>query len=281
MAYFWLRLKRDFFKRHDIQIIESMPNGKDYILLYLKLLCESVDHEGMLRFSDEIPYSEDMIATITGTDNHIVYDAMQYFVDLGLIEILEDGTFYRKQASKMIGTAEQDEHTRESARLRAKAYRDRKKAEKSDDNVSVTLPSHDDNVIRHGDIDIEKELEKELETEKEIREKSNYQEIVAMYNDLCRSFPRITSLSDARKKAIKARLKTYSLDDFKTMFEKAEASSFLKGKNDRNWSATFDWMIKDSNMAKILDGNYDDRSRQGKRLDESYQMMSQWAEEGD
>ena len=27
--YYWLKLKKDFFKRHDIQIIESMPNDKD------------------------------------------------------------------------------------------------------------------------------------------------------------------------------------------------------------------------------------------------------------
>ena len=53
--YYWLKLKRDFFKRHDIRIIEAMPNGKDYILFYLKLLCESVDHEGNLRFSEQIP----------------------------------------------------------------------------------------------------------------------------------------------------------------------------------------------------------------------------------
>lgn len=43
------------------------------------------------------------------------------------------------------------------------------------------------------------------------------------------------------------------------MFEMAEGSSFLKGANNRNWSATFDWMVKDANMAKILDGNYQDR----------------------
>ena len=32
--YYWLKLKRDFFRRHDIQIVENMPNGKDYILFY-------------------------------------------------------------------------------------------------------------------------------------------------------------------------------------------------------------------------------------------------------
>ena len=66
--FYWLKLKRDFFKRHDIRIIESMPNGKEYILFYLKLLCESVDHDGNLRFSDQIPYSEDMLSTITDTN---------------------------------------------------------------------------------------------------------------------------------------------------------------------------------------------------------------------
>ena len=93
--------------------------------------------------------------------------------------------------------------------------------------------------------------------DKDRRVEVNYQQIADLYNDTCVSFPRLTTLSDARKKAIKARLKTYTVDDFRLMFEKAEASSFLKGKNDRNWSANFDWMIKDSNMAKILDGNYD------------------------
>ena len=54
--YYWLNSSETFFKRHDIQIIESMPNGKDYVLFfYLKLLVESVDHEGALRFSSTIP----------------------------------------------------------------------------------------------------------------------------------------------------------------------------------------------------------------------------------
>ena len=80
-----------------------------------------------------------------------------------------------------------------------------------------------------------------------------------MYNEICISFPHLCKMSDSRKRALKARLKKYSLEDFRTVFRKAEASSFLKGGNARNWSATFDWMIKDSSMAKILDGNFDDR----------------------
>ena len=96
---------------------------------------------------------------------------------------------------------------------------------------------------------------------KDRRESIDYQRIVDMYNDTCVSFPRLKILSDNRKKAIKARFNSgYTYDDFKKLFEKAEQSTFLKGSNKNNWSATFDWLIKDSNMAKVLDGNYDNKS---------------------
>ena len=87
------------------------------------------------------------------------------------------------------------------------------------------------------------------------------QQIVDLFHSICVSFSSVRVLSDARKKAIKARLNTYTLEDFKQCFENAEASSFLKGSNARNWQATFDWLIKDSNMAKVLDGNYADKSK--------------------
>ena len=104
----------------------------------------------------------------------------------------------------------------------------------------------------------EKEKNKNKEKEKD-KDNINYQQIADMYNEICVSFPHLTKLSDSRKKAIRVRLKQYSVDDFRRMFELAESSAFLKGKNARNWSATFDWMIKDANMAKILDGNYNDK----------------------
>lgn len=95
------------------------------------------------------------------------------------------------------------------------------------------------------------------------------QQIVDMYNNICLSFPKVTVLSESRKKAIKARLKIYNVDDFKKMFEMAESSSFLKGSNNRNWNATFDWLIKDSNMAKVLDGNYNNKSPKEQKCDDS------------
>ena len=101
----------------------------------------------------------------------------------------------------------------------------------------------------------------------------NYQLIADMYNKTCVSFPKLTKLSDMRKKAIKARLKHYSVDDFERLFQMAEESSFLKGQNNRNWSATFDWLIKDANMAKVLDGNYADKP--GQQPQEGYDISEE------
>lgn len=89
-----------------------------------------------------------------------------------------------------------------------------------------------------------------------VNDNINYQLIADMYNATCVSFPKVQAMSDARKKAIRARYTKYKTEDFKRLFEMAEGSDFLKGANDRNWQATFDWMIKDANMAKVLDGNY-------------------------
>jgi predicted phage replisome organizer len=101
--YYWLKLKRDFFKRHDIRIIEEMPNGKDYILFYLKLLLESIDHNGSLRFSDTIPYNEQMLSVVTNTNIDIVRSAMKLFVDLNMMSICDDKTIYMNEVEKLIG----------------------------------------------------------------------------------------------------------------------------------------------------------------------------------
>ena len=118
--YYWLKLKRDFFKRHDIQIIEAMPNGKDYILFYLKLLCESVDHDGSLRFNDQIPYSPEMLATITNTNIDVVNSAIQIFTGLHMMELLDDGTFFMNEVSKMLGSAADNDSANRVRRFREK-----------------------------------------------------------------------------------------------------------------------------------------------------------------
>ena len=102
--YYWLKLKRDFFKRHDIRVIESMPNGKDYVLFYLKLMVESIDHDGELRFSKTIPYDDNMLSVITNTNIDIVRSAIQILSNLGMIEVLDDKTLYMTEVNGLIGS---------------------------------------------------------------------------------------------------------------------------------------------------------------------------------
>lgn len=124
-------------------------------------------------------------------------------------------------------------------------------------NLKQSLPIAKQGLANLADKDMDKDMDKERDMERDTI--IDYQQIADMYNNTCVSFPRLTKLSDKRKKAIKARLRKYTLDDFQKLFKMAEGSSFLKGQNNRNWSATFDWLIADGNMAKVLDGNYADK----------------------
>ena len=145
--FYWLKLKRDFFKRHDIRIIESMPNGKDYILFYLKLLLESVDHKGSLRFSETIPYNEEMLAVVTNTNVDIARSAMKLFLELGMMDILDEGTIYMNEVERMIGSAADNDNAN-----RVRRFREKQKA--------AALPEHYMSVTKCNEsksIEIEKE----------------------------------------------------------------------------------------------------------------------------
>ena len=108
-----------------------------------------------------------------------------------------------------------------------------------------------------------KETKNNNTTINNIKNNIDYQLIADMYNAICISFPKLTKLSDKRKKTIRARFNQgYTVEDFKRLFELAEGSSFLKGGNGRSWMASFDWLIADANMAKTLDGNYSDRHKE-------------------
>lgn len=178
--YYWLKLKKDFFKRHDIRIIEAMPNGKDYILFYLKLLVESVDHEGELRFSDTIPYNAEMLSVITNTNIDIVKGALEIFTNLKMIDVLDDSTIYMNEVSKMIGSAADNDNA-----IRQKRFRDNQKAVSqalldsgvtknngsvTKNNADVTECVTEDNESKSIEIDIEKDIEIDSK-EKSIKEK--------------------------------------------------------------------------------------------------------------
>jgi predicted phage replisome organizer len=239
--YYWLKLKKDFFKRHDIKIIESMPNGKDYILFYLKILVESVDHNGSLRFNDTIPYDENMLSVITNTDIDKVKTAMRIFTELKMVDVMEDNTIFMNEVEKMLG---------------AETYwAEQKRKQRTDDIKSIGQCPSDVQLmsnVSNQEIEIEIELDKELD-----KDIIPYQEIMDSFNQTCTSLPGIREITGPRKKAIKGRWKQLKdVEGTVKFFMTVEQSDWLSGRNDKGWSASFDWIFKAANFTKILEGNF-------------------------
>ena len=86
-----------------------------------------------------------------------------------------------------------------------------------------------------------------------------YSDIVKLYHELCPSLPKVKILTIQRKCLIETRLKEHkrNIDTFRELFEKAEASEYLKGANKRGWTADFNWLMESENMVKVLEGKYD------------------------
>lgn len=278
----WIKITTDMFDNRKIKHLRRLPDGNNIVLIWVMLLTMAgrCNSGGMIFLTENIPYTPKMLADELDFEENTVRLALEALERLGMV-VLSNGCFTIAGWSEHQNIDGMDK-IRESKRLAQARWRAKQKAlpPAVDSTVDSTVDGERISVD-----DAEEDIEEEREEEKE-RDKIDYKGIVAAFNSICVSFPSVKALSDARKKAIKARLNTYSLDDFKTLFEKAEASSFLKGKNNSNWSATFDWLIKDSNMAKVLDGNYDDKpvtyrqtgkSTKAEELNDFYNMAAEWA----
>lgn len=246
----WIKIATDIFDDEKILLIEGLPDAYAIITVWFKLLCLAgkKNNGGVFLMNDKIPYTDKMLATIFRMNESTVKLALNAFEQFKMIEIVE-GIITIPNWNKH-QTLDAYERKKERDRLYQEERRAKQRAliEKSSDKSSERTPD-----VAVSDIDKEGDKDKE----RDIRgNRVDYQQIADMYNATCVSFPRLTRLSEKRKRAIKARLRKYSIDDIKRGFELAEESDFLKGENNRNWSATFDWMMNDANMAKILDGNY-------------------------
>lgn len=257
----WIKITTDMFDNRKIKHLRRLPEGNNIVLIWVMLLTMAgrCNSGGMVFLTENIPYTPKMLADELDFEENTVRLALEALSQLGMIVM--DSNYFSIAGWDEYQSADKLERMRENARLRKQRQREREALPPASRDCHVTVTQ-----CHALEEDIEREEEKERDIEEYIEPDDRrpgavpYGEIKSMYNEICVSFPRCVSLSDARKKAIKARITSgYTLEDFKTLFTKAEASSFLKGKNDRSWSANFDWLIKDANMAKVLDGNYDDK----------------------
>jgi hypothetical protein len=89
--------------------------------------------------------------------------------------------------------------------------------------------------------------------------------IVDMWNATCTSYPKIFTLSEARKNKIRIRVEEMggiekAMPILQTIFKKMQESKFLKGESKRGWKASFDWLFENNkNWPKVWEGNYDEK----------------------
>lgn len=84
--------------------------------------------------------------------------------------------------------------------------------------------------------------------------------VVEMYHTICTDYPKLVKLSASRKNKIKLRFKEMGCDYavMQNLFEKMQASNFMRGDNKKGWRADFDWLFEnDKNWPKVLEGKYD------------------------
>lgn len=280
----WIKITTDIFDDEKILLIESLPEADSIIVIWFKLLCLAgkMNNSGVFMLNERLAYNDRMLATIFRRKEATVKMALETFERFGMVEIVDNVITIPNWGKHQ--NLDQLESKKEYMRDYMREYRQKQKAIASKTNCKTNSKANVSSVDKEEDKDKDKEGDIDtIEYTEPHEQPVSCAEIVNLYNSICVSFPRIKVLSESRKKAIRARLKVYSLEDFRALFQNAEESDFLKGSNSRNWNATFDWLIKDGNMAKVLDGNYQNRgkplNRTAQELNESYEMMRQWAEE--
>ena len=271
--YYYLKLKDNFFDSDATIVLESMPDGYLYSNILLKLYLRSLKNDGKLMFNDRIPYNPTILAQVTRHNVGVVEKALNIFRELDLIEIMDNGAIYMLDIQNFIG-----ESSTEADRIRK--YRNKIKAEKEGfelpdvtnvrtnvTNKSVQMYDKSTPEIEI-ELEIDKELELEIETKEEEEEvgirlsKGFKDEVLKTWNDINsmdNNFSKIRTISDKRAKKLRSLAKKYSEDEILKAIDLIKRSSFLRGKNERGWSADIDWFLIENNFLKILEEKYTDK----------------------
>ena len=178
--YYYLKLKENYFDDDSIVLLESMPDGVLYSNILLKLYLKSLKHGGRLQLDENIPYTAQMIATITRQQIGTVERALQIFLKLGLVEVLDSGTFYMSNIELLIGQSSTEAERKRAARLQNKAL-----------SAPRTNGGHLSD-IRPPEIEIE--IKREIEKGRSARAYGRYQNVFLTDEemaDLQASFPAV------------------------------------------------------------------------------------------
>lgn len=152
--YYYLKLKESYFDEDAIVLLESMQDGVLYSNILLKLYLKSLKNGGKLQLDENIPYTAQMIATITRQQVGTVERALQIFMKLGLVEPLQNGALYMSNIELLIGQSSTEGERKRRARRALQGQ--------------AALPEAvADKCPPERELEIEKEIDIELEIKRE------------------------------------------------------------------------------------------------------------------
>ena len=177
--YYYMRLKENFFDSDEMIILENMDNGDGIIYsnILLKLYLRSLKYEGRLMFNERIPFNPQMLSTIVRHPVGVAEKSLKAFVDLGLVEVMDNGAIYMLDIQNFIGKT-----TTEADRI--KAYRSKINKEKglvSNDTPKLVQMYDKSTPELELEIDIEKEIDKEVEASTATSTNSDFQNLIELY----------------------------------------------------------------------------------------------------
>ena len=260
----WIKITTDIFDDEKILLIESLPDAYAIITVWFKLLCLAgkQNNSGVFMMG-KIAYTDKMLATIFRMKESTVAMALQTFEQFGMVEII-DGVITIPNWNKH-QTLDAYEKKKERDRIYQAERRanQRMLVEKSSD-IQTTQSSD----VAISDIDIEEDKEKEIDiitTSNDVVCSTDVQSIVAAWNAL--GLSQITKLVSGTKRhqMLKARIKEYGTASILEAIGKISSSDFLMGRTGDGWTITFDWFIRPNNFPKVLDGNYQNKSKGGRK----------------
>lgn len=158
--YYYLKLKENYFDEDAIVLLESMQDGVLYSNILLKLYLKSLKNGGKLQLDENIPYTAQMIATITRQQVGTVERALQIFMKLGLVEPLQNGALYMSNIELLIGQSSTEGERKRRARraLQEQAALPEAVADKCPPERELELE-----IEKEIEIDIELEIKREGE----------------------------------------------------------------------------------------------------------------------
>lgn len=222
--------------------------------VYITLLCLMYEAEGPLA------QKWDTLARRCGCTLPAFKRAVQDLVDDGKIVILNDGIWSEKCEKHLAQRRE-----RRSSAKAAAEKRWQKDKQKQGEGDAPASSAHCQPEPEPEPYKKEEEPNGSLSSGDDATKPfDEIAQAVSAYNVAAESagWPQVKILSTSRRSALKARLKECGgIEGWHAALEKAQSSPHLTGQNDRGWTASFDFLTRQSSFAKLMEGNYDAKPR--------------------